>query len=66
MKNRIAEHLPKPWWRTVFSSNSAGEGKSSLQVWLDPVEEAIAKYPAASLGAAFVVGVTFAWWLKRR
>jgi hypothetical protein len=38
----------------------------SVKNALSQLEDTIAKNPAASLAAAFAVGVAIAWWLKRR
>lgn len=65
MINRVKEYLPE--------RPSAGEpggpfslSKLNVQQWIEPVEELIVKYPAATLASAFVVGVAIAWWIKRK
>lgn len=67
MKNRITDYLPSLWRRE--STGEAGEetfSRQDIAGLLEPVEELVRKYPAASLGAAFAVGVALAWWIKRR
>jgi hypothetical protein len=67
MKNRIADFLPAAW-RPRPGGQSPGEqlgGKDLIRL-LEPVEKLVADYPAAALAAAFVAGVTLAWWIKRK
>jgi hypothetical protein len=62
MKNRVASLWP--------SGQQAGQpaGKSSMdvQAWLSPVEKLVRDRPAVTLAAAFAIGVTIAWFVKRR
>jgi len=70
MTNRIADYLPA-WWKAEHAAGRperpppppAGPGAAS---WLEPVVEIVKSHPGAALAAAFCVGVTVAWWIKRR
>lgn len=65
MINRVKEYLPE----RPSASQPGGQfslAKLNVQQWIEPVEELIVKYPAASLASAFVVGVAIAWWIKRK
>ena len=69
MLNRIADYLPA--W-SAPSAKSATEASESifagmnLRSYLEPVEQAVKRHPGAALAAAFLLGVTVAWWIKRR
>jgi hypothetical protein len=39
---------------------------SDVRELVEPLEKLILQYPAAALASAFIVGVTLAWWIKRR
>jgi len=70
MHNRIADYLPgagsspsekgpNQLFRDAFAN-------FSLRGVLDPVEQVVKSHPGAALATAFIVGVTVAWWIKRR
>lgn len=65
MINRIAEYLPAERTPRPAGTGTSLSGQTVRQ-WIEPIEELIVKYPAASLASAFVVGVAVAWWIKRR
>lgn len=67
MKNRIADFLPAAW-RPRGSSRSPEEnlGVKDVAQLLEPVENLVARYPAAALATAFIAGVALAWWIKRK
>jgi hypothetical protein len=65
MKNRVAEYVPT----LLQSFRRGGNGSSAgpaVKEWLEPVEKLVRDYPAASLGVAFAIGVTIAWFVKRK
>lgn len=67
MNSRISEYLPSSWYKRP--AECAGGGmtvEARLKAWTEPVEQFVVKRPGASLAIAFAVGVTIAWWLKRK
>lgn len=67
MKNRIADFLPSAWLPGIAGQSAKKKDSGSEpQSLLDPVEELIAKHPAAALAVAFAAGVALAWWIKRK
>lgn len=73
MKNRTVDYLPE---RAPSESRATGgngwlggkwlEGKADVQQWIEPVEKLVRDYPGAALAAAFAIGVTIAWFVKRK
>jgi hypothetical protein len=66
MINRIAGISTKQ----KHSPNGSEPRRSSfsgqdLKQFIEPIEDIIVKNPTAAIAAAFVVGVAFAWWIKR-
>ena len=67
MNSRISEYLPPSWYkRRAESAGGAVTVEERLKAWMEPVEQFVVKHPGASLAIAFTVGVSVAWWLKRR
>ncbi len=67
MNSRISEYLPSSWYkRPAESAGGDLTVEERLKAWTEPVEQFVVKHPGASLAIAFAVGVTIAWWLKRR
>jgi ElaB/YqjD/DUF883 family membrane-anchored ribosome-binding protein len=67
MNSRISEYLPSSWFkRPVQSAGDDPTVVERLKAWSEPVEQFVVKHPGASLAIAITVGVTIAWWLKRR
>jgi hypothetical protein len=60
------EAPPRPSWLRPKLTTTSPSGPSDLGDFVRPVEELILKYPAAALASAFLVGVAFAWWIKRK
>jgi len=55
------------------SQGQAGSGMQLPQVsakdirdFVEPLEKLVLQYPAAALATAFLIGVSIAWWLKRK
>jgi hypothetical protein len=74
MKNRTIDYLPE---HASPSSSASTEGngwldgklpfgKADVQQWVAPVEKLVRDYPGAALAAAFAIGVTIAWFVKRK
>jgi hypothetical protein len=74
MKNRTVDYLPK---HAPSKSQPAqgGDGwlgsqwlggKSDVKQWIAPAEKLVRDYPGAALAAAFAIGVTIAWFVKRK
>lgn len=68
MKNRIIDYLPDS---LKSKSTQPGGSQPSFSVpdmrqWIKTTEEFVGKHPGSCLGAAFVLGVTLAWWIKRK
>ena len=65
----MINRLPEQFKRTGRSSTATrdpkpeGDGRSDLAA---TVEQLVKEYPVACLASAFIVGVTIAWWIKRR
>ena len=68
MKNRIMDYLPNSLKSKAGHAEGAGPNFSvpDLTSWIRTTEKFVAKRPGAGLGVAFVVGVTLAWWIKRK
>jgi len=69
MFNRLAEYLPTAWGGssdTLESKGNSASAKFSVRDVLEPVEQAVKNHPGVALAAAFCIGVTVAWWIKRR
>lgn len=70
MLNRISDYLPVSWSAQqksrATSPAPAAVAASTVQAWGKSMEEFVKNHPGASLAAAFCVGVTVAWWIKRR
>jgi hypothetical protein len=67
MINRIQDVAEENGKHMIATAKEAlSQSGRTLKNALTQLEETIAKNPAASLVAAFAVGVTVAWWLKRR
>lgn len=67
MIERLVELLPGS--QTGRSSNSAQKPLltgQDVRAITGPLEKLILEYPAAALASAFVIGVTLAWWIKRK
>jgi hypothetical protein len=39
---------------------------AEVKEFIQPLEKLILQYPAIALASAFIVGVTLAWWIKRK
>ena len=69
MLNRIADHLPafsSPPQKNVAEATDEVFAGLKLRSYLEPIEQTVKQHPGAALAAAFLVGVTVAWWIKRR
>ena len=67
MINRISEYAEGNGKSAVATAKQAvSQTSQSVKHALTEVEHLIAKNPAAALATAFAVGVSIAWWLKRR
>jgi hypothetical protein len=66
MINRVTDYLPAEAGTKRSSTGQFSLSSQNVRQWIEPVEELIVKYPAACLASAFVVGVTIAWWTKRK
>lgn len=72
MLNRISDYLPTTWnmARKPKSPDKPTSLRPSVdadaQSWSKSVEQFVRSHPGASLAAAFCIGVTVAWWIKRR
>jgi hypothetical protein len=64
MKNRAASFWPSA--RAPGGRPSDGSAGFDVQQWLAPVEKLVRERPAISLAAAFAIGVTIAWFVKRK
>ena len=65
MQNRIADYLPRAW-QPKHGKPGATLQVSEVNSLVKPANEFIARHPGACLAAAFAVGVTLAWWIKRK
>jgi hypothetical protein len=67
MSNRLTEFLPP---RTSGTQTACQPRKSlsmhDVQEAVAPVRRYIVENPTAALAAAFLAGVSLAWWIKRR
>ena len=69
MFNRISDYLPTTWNKGHKSQTAEARSQleeTNLASWSQSVEQFVRSHPGASLAAAFCVGVTVAWWIKRR
>jgi hypothetical protein len=66
MINRIAGYTTAEDDPRLAGKDPKVPTPQSLRHWVDPVEEVITKHPGACLASAFIVGVVFAWWIKRK
>jgi hypothetical protein len=66
MINRIAGYTTAEHDPRLAGKDQKVSPPQSLRDWVDPVEEVIIKHPGACLASAFIVGVVFAWWIKRK
>ena len=67
MINRISEYSDSSGSPALARAKHALErGNRNVQQAITQLEQLIASNPAAALAAAFAVGVSIAWWLKRR
>ena len=64
MQNRIVEYLPRAW--RPKPGESGIPSMPDMASLVKPANEFIAKHPGACLAVAFAVGVTLAWWIKRK
>jgi len=66
MINRIADYTTAEHDQRLAGKDPKVALPQSLRDWVDPVEEVITKHPGACLASAFIVGVVFACWIKRK
>lgn len=66
MSNRLTEFLPPPPSAETSCPRRASFSKRDFQEAVAPVRRYIVENPMAALAAAFLAGVTLAWWIKRR
>jgi hypothetical protein len=66
MINRIAGYPTADYDLCLAGKDSKVPLPQSLRHWVDPVQEVITKHPGVCLASAFMVGVVFAWWIKRK
>jgi hypothetical protein len=63
----FADLLPRSHKTPVTGASQKPFIRSSdVHNFIQPVEKLILQYPAVALASAFVVGVTLAWWIKRK
>ena len=69
MLNRLADYLPLSRESQSASSSAPGDAASSSERSLfgafSTLERLVKDHPGAALSTAFIVGATFAWWIKR-
>lgn len=67
MKNRITDYLPAKWRSKLMTSDPQGNVQlPDMEKLTTTLTETVTKHPGPSLAAAFVLGVTIAWWIKRK
>jgi hypothetical protein len=67
MINRISDYTDGNGHGALATARQAVDQTSqSVKHAISEVEQLIVKNPAAALAAAFAVGLSIAWWLKRR
>jgi len=67
MSNRLTDFLPPPTSGTQTSCQPrASFSMNDLHQAVAPVRRFILENPTAALAAAFLAGVSLAWWIKRR
>lgn len=65
MKNRVAEYVPSLVRPFRGEGTEPAAGLNPKQ-WLESAEKLVREYPGAALAAAFAIGVTIAWFVKRK
>jgi len=66
MINRVVDYPRQSATENSSTSPRPLIRSSDVRDLLDPMEHWIARYPAAVLASAFLVGVAVAWWIKRK
>ena len=69
MLNRIADYFPLSFNKDPMGKQAAPPASTKAPEaanWLEPMAQLVKTHPGAALAAAFAVGVTVAWWIKRR
>lgn len=71
MLNRVSDYLPVAWSATrkprpTPETSDLTVAPVPISSWTQSVSQLVKKHPGASLAAALCVGVTIAWWIKRR
>lgn len=68
MVNRIAEYL-KPKQRAKKADGgpaATADARRKVEMLWESLERSVTNHPGEWLAAAFALGVTAAWWMKRR